>query len=140
MFSRLKTRQKLISGADPTAVTSILVVLAVALLWIQTGLPVSDPGVGPDLPKVGWSHPVPLVSRDDAIVITIMRDGKVFFRNNQMAIEEVPAAIRLALTQGAEKRIYIQADARARYREIAEVVDSAGVTGVANISFLVTPR
>jgi len=51
-------------------------------------------------------------NRDDAMLVSVVRDGKVFFRNDWTDPAELPARIRQCSTSGPERRVYIKADAR----------------------------
>jgi biopolymer transport protein TolR len=78
--------------------------------------------------------------REDALMVGIMRDGKVFFRADQITIEELPARIREGVSQGAERKVYVKADARAKYASVAEVLDGVHDAGIENIGFIVDQR
>ncbi|HTC41705.1 MAG TPA: biopolymer transporter ExbD [Candidatus Acidoferrales bacterium] len=74
--------------------------------------------------------------REDAIRIAIMRDGAIYFRNSHVKIDELPNMIRDATLNGAEKKIYLPVDARARYRDVAQVLPQIQLTGVEKVCFL----
>ncbi len=97
-------------------------------------------GAPVDLPHI--SHPVSMAhaNREDAIVIAITRDDKIFFRNDQVALDLLPTKIRESVDHGSEKKVYISADARAKYGWVADVLDSARSAGVEKIGFLVYER
>lgn len=99
-------------------------------------------GVGIDLPRVNRPVTMRAANREDALIIVIMRDGKVFFGNERATAEELPAKIEERLSHGAERKVYIKADARARYgavRIVLGAVRSAGVEKIAIISLTVRP-
>jgi biopolymer transport protein TolR len=97
-------------------------------------------GTPVDLPHVG--HPVSMAhaDREDAILIAVTRDDKIFFRADKVSLDQLPAKIRESLNQGSEKKVYIRADARAKYVWVAEVLDNVRSTGVERIGFLVDQR
>jgi biopolymer transport protein TolR len=97
-------------------------------------------GLRATLPRVG--HPVPLAhaNREDAMTISILRDSKVFFRNEPVRLDQLPGKIRESINQGSEKKVYISADARAQYGWVAEVLDSVHSSGVEKVAFLVDQR
>lgn len=65
-----------------------------------------------------------------------MRDGAIYFRNSHVKIDELPNMIRDATLNGAEKKIYLPEDARARYRDVAQVLPQIQLTGVEKVCFL----
>lgn len=83
-------------------------------------------------------HAVPMTraADEDAIRITITRDGRYFFRSDQTSPELLPMLIQRALAAGAEKRIYLNADVRTKYANVAIVLDEAHSAGIDNISIL----
>jgi len=79
-------------------------------------------------------------NREDAMIVTIFRDDKVLYRSDLVRPNELLAKIRESLNQGAEREVYIRADARARYGWVAKVVDDVRSAGVEKIGFLVEQR
>ena len=65
-----------------------------------------------------------------------MRDGKVFFRIDQVDPDQLSAKIRHALQTGSEKKVYIRADARAKYGTVKETLDGIRDAGIENVAFL----
>ncbi len=128
------------SGINATALTSIMVLLAVTLFWMQTGMPVADLGVGVDLPRVNTPHPMPGAARDGAVVISIFRDGTIHLGDDQIVSEELPAKIRESLSHGGERKVYIKADARVYYRTVRGVLDDVRSAGVENVGLLADQR
>jgi biopolymer transport protein ExbD len=128
---------QLIGGVIWTPFVHVTIVLFAVFLLGSLMLPKSHHGVGPDLPRV-W-HPVsmPHANREDAMVVAILRDDKVFFRNDRVTPDQLPAKIRDSIAQGAERKVYIRADLRAKYGWVAEVLDNMHSGGVEKIGFLV---
>lgn len=89
-----------------------------------------------DMPKSRAPVTAPNALRD-ALVIAILRDGSIYCGTDRSTPEELPAKIRAALKDGAERRIYIRADGRARYENVAAAVDAIRDSGIVNITFLV---
>ncbi len=76
----------------------------------------------------------------DAMIITITRDDHVFFRSESINPVELPDKIRESVNQGSENKVYIKADARAKYGWVAEVLDNIRTAGIEKIGFLVEQR
>jgi biopolymer transport protein ExbD len=92
------------------------------------------------LPKLRGAISLPHAMREDAMIVTIMRDGAVFFRNDRVSPECLADAIRKDVESGSEKRVYIRADARALYRTVKQVLDAVQQAGLVNVSFLADQR
>jgi len=97
-------------------------------------------GVSADLPKV-W-HPIPMrgANREDALIVSILRDGTIYFGTDKTRPGDLPAQIREGVRRGAEKKIYFRADARVRYQTVLAVLDAVRSAGVEKIAFLVYQR
>jgi biopolymer transport protein ExbD len=89
-----------------------------------------------DLPMGTFATTEPKAIREDALRITLSRDGSVFFRESKVNVKNLPVLIRLAVQQGAEPKAYFAVDARARYGDTKAVVDKLSEAGIHEISFL----
>jgi biopolymer transport protein ExbD len=68
--------------------------------------------------------------------IYMTRDGRVYFRNTRLNVKSLPILIRGAAVEGAEKKVYLAVDARAKYGDAAAVVDEIGKAGIREICIL----
>jgi biopolymer transport protein ExbD len=129
-----------ICSIDVTAFASVMLVLVMTLL--RNGISLSNPhhGVSVDIPKVILPHFMAGATREDAIVITIMRDGKIYLRNNQITKEELTREIGESVKHGAEERIYICADEHVYYLVVRDVLGEVRQAGVENVTFFVNGR
>ena len=82
------------------------------------------------------THRLPGAIREDAIKVALTRDGTVYFGNWHVQPDELPDRIRDAVRSGAEKRIYLEVDARARYSDVSAVLSQIQLTGIQNVSFI----
>ena len=131
---------KRICKIDATAFACVMVVLIFALLIAQAmsnGLP--NHGVSINLPKIG--HPLLLhgANREGTLVVTIIRNGKVYFGNDQVMIEKLSDKIRERLGNG-ERSVYIEADAYVSYGIVKEVLDEVRLAGIEKVAFLAESR
>lgn len=92
-------------------------------------------GASIDLAKTNAAILMRSAKREDALVVGVMRDGKVFFRTEQVTIAELPGKICDGISQGAERKIYIKGDIRSRYATVKEVLDAVRASGVENVAF-----
>ncbi|PYX69433.1 MAG: hypothetical protein DMG72_20870 [Acidobacteria bacterium] len=79
-------------------------------------------------------------NREDVLVVAIFRDGKVFFGRDLIMPDQLPFEIREAVSRGAERKVYIRAEARVRYGTVLQVLDGVRSAGVENVGFLVEQR
>jgi|SRR6185437_7406483 biopolymer transport protein ExbD len=140
LAKRQKTAQRF-TGIDVTAMGSVLLALVIFLMMYTTFVtrfPHHNWSV--DLAKV--NHPTVMkgMDRDDALVVTVTRNGYCFFGNERIAIEDIPMKVRDGLSHGSERKIYIRADARTSYKDIKAVVDAIHQSGIENVAFVVDQR
>jgi biopolymer transport protein ExbD len=82
---------------------------------------------------------MPGARREDAIKICVMRDGASCFGYSRVKGNDLPDKIRDAVRNGAEKRIYLEVDARARYSDVSAVLSQIQGAGIQNLSTLAEP-
>lgn len=74
------------------------------------------------------------------MIVMIMRNGDVFFRNDRVWPERLAYALRAKVDGGSERKVYIRADARTLYRNVKQVLDAVHESGLVDVSFLVDQR
>jgi biopolymer transport protein ExbD len=122
-------------------VSPFLVVCFVLLIIIMLGSAQPfDCGVGIDLPKVNHPVPMPEASREDALIVAVMRDGKVFLATDQVTVDELPEKLREAIRERGHHVVYVRADGRSRYGTIKEALAAIRYAKVQNVAFLVDQR
>jgi biopolymer transport protein TolR len=129
---------QLICRIDVSAFLSIQVAL-LAMFMVHVSA-VRHYGVSEALAEINHPTPTPRAYEEGAILVAVHRDGKVFFGQDRISPEFLPDKIRQAVRQGSERKIYIKADARARYGDVSKVLESVRSAGVENIAFLVEQR
>jgi biopolymer transport protein TolR len=119
---------------------SAFVGITLVVLCIFMSPTVDMPRPSVDLAKAGSPVAMRAADKENALVVAVNREGKVFFRTDPVSVEQLPAKIREGVSQGAERKVYIKADARAKYGWVKEVLDSVQSSGVEKIGFLVENR
>ena len=131
------------SHVNAFALVMALVVFAV-LACCMTTMGYHHSGEAIDLPKV--LHPSSVggltwgVNRHDAMIISVSRSGGIFMQNDRVPSSALAAKIHQRVSEGAEPKIYIRADARARYSSVKSVLDEIQAAGVKDVSFLADER
>jgi len=131
---------RLFRGIDVSALASILVVLALVLLAVAW-MPPTHHAYSVDLAHVVHPAPMPGAKRDDAMIITVTRNGLVSFGGDHVAPADLPAKIQDRLRdRGGERRVYIRADLRAKWGAVKLVLDGVRSAGILRVAFLVDQR
>jgi biopolymer transport protein ExbD len=122
---------------DASGFVSIL--LALLVMFMVRAVYETHSAVGVELPGSVNAIRMGGAAREDALIISIERDGKIFLRTAQVFPEDVTSQVKDALAKGAEKKVYIKADSRTPYRAVAKVLASVRAAGVERIGFLTAP-
>jgi len=83
------------------------------------------------------ARPLPAGLKEDAIAVGVMRDGMLYFGATHVKAEGLPALIRSAYEHGAERKIYLRVDARAKYAAVERAIDLIRQSGVQDVAFIV---
>jgi biopolymer transport protein ExbD len=131
-----KRRSRFYSFINVWPFVSVTVVLLVLFMVVQPPPFHHYLSYPADLPMSVYASPQRLALREDAMRISIPKDGAVYFRGSNIAPEELPGLIRNALKEGSEKKVYLAVDIRSRYGATAKVVDQLRLAGIEHICFL----
>jgi biopolymer transport protein ExbD/biopolymer transport protein TolR len=117
-------------------------VMVIVVFVLLTNLMLFSPfpphqGVGINMPNAHHAVTMRYADRDDAMVVAITRDGKVYFGADPVQPGDLPAIIRERLTAGTEQKIYMKVDRRAKYGVVMEVLYAVRSAEVEKIGFLV---
>jgi len=84
---------------------------------------------------------MPDADKEDALIVAVMRTGDVFFGNDKLpSLEQLTGKIKDRLANKSDKRVYIRADARAKFGRVVEVVDDIRAAGVDQLGLLTDQR
>ena len=128
---------KLFSTVDTTAFASILVIL-VFTVWAFQGM-LYGPHHAASIDKPRVMHPVPMrgALREDAIKVSILRDGRVYLGFERVGIPNLATKIQERLKdRDVERKVYITADMRARWSTVEGVLDGVRSAGIMRVAFL----
>jgi biopolymer transport protein TolR len=79
---------------------------------------------------------LPGAAREDAVLVAIQRDGKIFLGAEPVKATDLAARFRPMIMRGAENRVYIIADMRAKYGAVEEVLNAVQASGIERVSFV----
>jgi biopolymer transport protein ExbD len=124
---------------DPVAdinVTPMVDVMLVLLIIFIVITPMLSKGISVDMAKANNPSPMQDADKEDAVLVAIARDGKVYLGTEQMPPDVLPGKVKDLLTNKLNKTVYVRADARSRYERVVDVVDNLRTAGVDNIGLL----
>ena len=121
-------------------VTPMVDVMLVLLIIFMVITPMLQNKVSIDMAKVDNPTAMPDADKEDAIVVAITRDGKVYLGQNIVAVSELGVQGREKLADKPGKTIYVRADARAQFRAVEDAIDGVRSAGVEDVGLLTQKR
>ena len=135
-----KKRAELICRIDVTAFAAVMVVLLGILVYFPYRYTGHSNFPSVDLARVRHAVMMDTANRDDALIVTVKRDGTIYFRQGKTVPKILPVLIQDKIKAGSEHTVYINADARTKYGNVKEVLESVRAAGIERIVFLVESR
>ena len=129
--------KKVNSNINVTPMVDVMLVLLIIFMVIT---PMLQKGVSVELAKANNPIPMEDADKEDAIIVAVMRDGKIFFDTQQITAEELTAKVKTRLENRPNKTVFVKADARAKYKAVVDVVDNVRSAGVDQLGLLTEQR
>jgi len=117
-------------------VTPMVDVMLVLLIIFMVITPMLQKGVSVDMAKVNSPKQMPDADKEDALLVAVQRDGTVFFGTDKIAVADLTEKIKDRLANRTDKRVFVKADARAKFGSVVEVVDDVRAAGVDQLGLL----
>jgi biopolymer transport protein ExbD/biopolymer transport protein TolR len=121
-------------------VTPMVDVMLVLLIIFMVITPMLHPGVPVDMARTYNPMAMSDANRPDALIVSVMRDGRMFLGNEIVTREALTDRIRDTVVNRANKTVYLRADARARYGILVNTVDDLRSAGVDQLGLLTEQR
>ena len=124
---------KVNSNINVTPMVDVMLVLLIIFMVIT---PMLQKGQSVDLAKANNPMPLPDADKEDAVIVAVMRDGKVFLDTQKVTPEELTLKVKDRVSSRTNKQVFVKADARAKYKGVVEVVDDVRSAGVDQVGLL----
>jgi biopolymer transport protein TolR len=121
-------------------VTPMVDVMLVLLIIFMVVTPMLQKGVSVDYAKVNNPEQMPDADKEDALLVSITRDNKVYFGSEQIQVDNLTQKVKDRLANKQDKRVYVKADMRTRFGEFVQVVDGVRAAGVDDLGLLTEQR
>jgi biopolymer transport protein TolR len=121
-------------------VTPMVDVMLVLLIIFMVVTPMLQKGISVDMAKVNNPEQMPDADKEDALLVSITRDGKVYFGSEQTTADNLTTKVKDRLSNRADKRVYVKSDMRARFGNVVQVVDAVRAAGVDDLGLLTDQR
>jgi biopolymer transport protein ExbD/biopolymer transport protein TolR len=122
-------------------VTPMVDVMLVLLIIFMVITPMLQKGVSVDMAKTENPSQMPDADKEDALMVAVMRDGSIFFGSDKIPVDQLTEKVKDKLsTKTGDKRVFVKADARAKYGAVVDVVDNVRSAGVDELGLLTEQR
>jgi biopolymer transport protein TolR len=124
---------KVSSDINVTPMVDVMLVLLVIFMVIT---PMLQHGVNVNMAQVNNPLAMPDADKEDALLVVVMQDGKIYFGNDQVNLDVLTEKVKDKLANRVDKRVYLRADKRARFKYVVDVVDDVRAAGVDQLGLL----
>lgn len=124
---------KVNSNINVTPMVDVMLVLLIIFMVIT---PMLTNKVQIDLATVKNPIAMPDAEKDDAVVIAITRDGKLFLGQNLVSATELSQQVADRLANKTDKTVYVRADSRAQFKAVENAIDDVRAGGVDQVGLL----
>jgi biopolymer transport protein TolR len=111
-------------------------VMLVLLIIFMVVTPMLQKGFSVEMAKVPNPTELPDADKDDAIIVAVARDGSIYIGNTKTSKDQLTDTIKDQVSNRIDKTIFIRADQRAKYGDVAAVVDEIRNAGVDKVGLL----
>jgi len=125
--------QSVVNDINVTPMVDVMLVMLIIFMVIT---PMLSKGISVDLVKTKNPIAMQNADKEDAVLVAVSRDGRVYLGSTQTTSDQLPQKIRDLLTNKLDKTVYVKSDSRARYAGVVDVVDNLRAAGVDNIGLL----
>jgi biopolymer transport protein ExbD len=134
-MSKLPKSMPVVSEINVTPMVDVMLVVLIIFMVITPMLSKTIP-----VNLVKTHNPIKMAEADkeDAVIIAVTRDGKVFLSpgNALVQLDQVGARVKDLQTNRTDKTVYLKGDARARFESVTDVIDALRTSGVDQLGLL----
>jgi len=119
---------KVNSNINVTPMVDVMLVLLIIFMVIT---PMLQRSMTVELAKA--NNPIPMADADkeDALIVAVTSDGKIYFDTQQIKDPgDLTQKVKDRVANRVNKEVYVKADARAKYKNVVDVVDNVRSAGV----------
>ena len=134
-----RNRYKPMSEINVTPMVDVMLVLLIIFMVIT---PLLTKGQTVDRYRSKNAIAMQNADKEDAILISIVRNGETFLSpgNRRVKMEDIAPRVQDLLTNRLDKTVYLISDTRAKYQVVEDVVDNLRSAGVDQLGLLTEQR
>ena len=128
--------RKLKAVSSDINVTPMVDVMLVLLIIFMVITPMLQKGVSVDMVKAVNPHNMSDADKEDAVMVAVTRDGRIYLGSDQVTLEDLTNKVRDRIASRVDKTVYIKADSRAKYETVVKAVNEVRSAGVDQLGLL----
>jgi biopolymer transport protein TolR len=118
-------------------VTPLVDVMLVLLVIFMVTAPIIQQGVEVNLPQTQSGA---ISGKEDPLIVTIAKNGKVYLNDNAMSPEELGQKLRAIKAIQADKQVYLRADQDVRYGLVMKTIAEIKQAGIERLGMVTRPN
>ena len=122
-------------NSEPNVVPMADIMLVLLIIFMVV-TPMLQKSVSVDMARTVNTRSMKDADRDDAVYVTITRDGNVFLGSDQVRLEELLGQVQDMIASRADKTVYLKSDMRAKYETVVDVVNEIRAAGVDQLGLI----
>ena len=126
-------RGKVNADINVTPMADVMLVLLIIFMVIT---PMLQKGVSVDMSKTKNPIDMKEADKDDAVLVAVTRDGKLYLGKDRINIEDLATKVNDFVATRLDKTVYVKSDSRAKYGDVVQVVDTIRNAGVDKVGLL----
>jgi len=132
MASKLKMAGP-VSDINVTPMADVMLVMLIIFMVIT---PMLQKGFSVDMAKAANPRQMPDADKEDAVVLAVSRDGKMYLGSDPIRLGEITTKVKDRISSKLDKTVYVKSDARAKYGDVVALVDNVRAAGVDSLGLL----
>jgi biopolymer transport protein ExbD/biopolymer transport protein TolR len=129
--------KKVNSNINVTPMVDVMLVLVIIFMVIT---PMLNDKVSVDLPKVTAAVLMDQANKEDAITVSVTRDGSTFLGGDKVALADLGSRVADLESKktdpAADKAVYMRADLRANFGKVEDTIDALRTAGVNQLNIM----
>ena len=122
-------------NSEPNVVPMCDIMLVLLIIFMVI-TPMLQKTVSVDMAKAVNTRSMQDADKDDAVYVTVTRDGKVFLGSDQTRPEDLVEKVQDLIANRMDKTVYLKSDSRAKYETVVDVVDEIRSAGVDQLGLI----
>jgi len=118
-------------------VTPLVDVMLVLLVIFMVTAPIIQQGVEVNLPQTQSGA---ISGKEDPLIVTIAKSGKVYLNDNAMSPEELGKKLRAIKAIQSDKQVYLRADQDVRYGLVMKTIAEIKQAGIQRLGMVTRPN